>query len=230
MKELQKILNKLDINFLSLKKVEKIVVYLLIVLVLGALINFVVLPMNSKKITILKAKVNTLENALKNNKRALKNNEEQKILLKEVERSNESIKEEIKNNKQALEYIGLKIQQQHNIKFSSEQWGIFFKDIQKKANKHKIKLTSINNRELVLKIPDNIKPEDKKKIMDKKRKEFRPIFTLSLDANANFRNLMNFLVDIEKNKLITKINTLRIQANNEKLLKVFIEINLWGIK
>lgn len=230
MKELQNFLNKLDDGFQSLKPVEQIAVYGLTAMLLGAITYFVVLPMNTKKISILETKTETLEKALKDNERALKDNEEQKILLKEVERSNESIKEEINNNKQALKYIGIKIKQQHNIKFSASQWGSFYQEVQTKANKHKIKITLIDNQELNIKIPKNLKPEEKAEFIKKMKGEFRAIFRIKIKATASFRNLMEFLVDIEKNKLITKLHTLQISNNDEKTLQAVIEINLWGIK
>ena len=230
MKELQKILDTLDKNFLKIKFIEKIAVYLIIFLVMGGIMYSIILPMNTKKIKILSTKVTKLENALKNSKAALKNNEEQKILLKEVERSNDSIKEEIENNKEALKYIKKKISQQHNIKFSADQWGRFFKEIQLKANKHKIKISRIANSEIQLKVPSTLNKETKQEYLKKSKQMFRPIFEIKLEAIGSFRNIMDFLLDVEKNKLITKINNMNIGINDGKTLKLSLELNLWGIK
>jgi len=230
MKELQKILDTLDKNFLKIKFIEKIAVYLIIFLVMGGIMYSIILPMNTKKIKILSTKVTKLENALKNSKAALKNNEEQKILLKEVERSNDSIKEEIENNKEALKYIKKKISQQHNIKFSADQWGRFFKEIQLKANKHKIKISRISNSEIQLKVPSTLNKETKQEYLKKSKQMFRPIFEIKLEAIGSFRNIMDFLLDVEKNKLITKINNMNIGINDGKTLKLSLELNLWGIK
>jgi len=230
MKELQKFLDTLDKNFLKTKFIEKIAVYLMIFLVLGGVMYSIILPMNTKKIKIISSKVTKLENALKNSKAALKNNEEQKILLKEVERSNDSIKEEIENNKQALKYIKKKISQQHNIKFSADQWGRFFKEIQLKANKHKIKISKITNNKIQLQIPAKLDKKQKQEYSKKVKQTFRPIFKIKLEAVGSFRNIMDFLLDVEKNKLITKINNMEIDINNGKTLKLSLELNLWGIK
>ena len=129
-----------------------------------------------------------------------------------------------------IKYIDKKIEEQHNIKFSSTQWGVFYKDIQKKAIKNHIKITSIQNEKLVVKVPKTVKKNDKKEAIKKVQNTFRPIFTLKIEGIATFKDLMKFLVDAEKNKLITKLNVLNIASYDPKTLKFHLEINLWGIK
>jgi len=230
MKELYKLLDQLDLKFKHFSNVEKIGTYFLIVLVMGSIFYFAIAPVNDRKLNILNSKKTTLENALKNNKRALEDNEQEQIFLKGIERSNESIKDEIFNNEEAIKYIDKKIDEQHNIKFSSTQWGTFYKEVQKKAIKHNIKIINIKNENLEIKIPDNLTSKEKQEWLDKQKNKFRPIFSLKVKGVAKFKDLMDFLVDIENNKLITKLNLLNVTSYDAKQLVFHLEINLWGIK
>ena len=230
MKELYQLLNKLDNGFEKLKSFEKTIIYLITVMSIGGIVYFGVMPLNTKKITVIQKKINDLETSIKNNERAVENNEQEKILLKEVERTNESIKEEINNNKKALDYIGKKIKQQNNIKYSSKQWGIFYKTIQEKAVKYKINIVSIDNEQIEIKIPEDLKPEERAARIAKLQEEFRPIFKLRMEIVAKFKNIMEFLKELEKNELITKISNLNIANNDANTLRANVEINLWGIK
>ena len=232
MKDLQDLLNKFDIAFLSINKKSRPMIYIFLIFALVGITYNNITPKNIKIAKKLQTQVKTITASIKSNRHKIENNEEQKVFLKEVERSNESIQESIKEKELSKNYINKKIEQQHNIKFSAKQWGIFYKVVQKKAKKHHIGIVSIDNEKVT---PISFEPQKLTKTQErikrkKHQKSFQPIFKMEIVAETTFRNLINFLIDIEDNRLITKIEKLTLNNNGIDKLKTTIEINLWGIR
>jgi len=226
-------LDELDGHLEKLSSKHIILVSLVVVLLIGLLGYRFVLPLNQKKIQSYQGKLTTLERTNKDFKQAVQDNNAEKNMLKEVERNNDNIKDEIEKKKKTLKYIENKIRKQHNINYSDEQWGIFFKTIQEKAIKYKLKILEINNEEKGIEKNVSIDPSLQKiENINKKEveKSFRPIFVVDLKAKVDFKNLLDFLVDIEKNKLITNTHSLKIESYDDKTLIANIKINLWGVK
>ncbi len=233
MKRQDEILGQLDEKIIVLKPAEKSMVYFAIIALFGVIIYYIVYPKMAKKETVLVKKYETLKKSNDSFSTILKQSEEKKQLLKEVEHQNEAIKIEIDSKTKALAYIDAKISKQNSIKFSHSQWGAFIKTVQTKANTFGIKLLSLSheNIQLVLPVlPETATPEEVAKAHSEARKEFRPIFSLTLDMVGDFKNIMDYLVALEKNVLVTNIQTLSLKSASSKKLSTKIQINLWGIR
>lgn len=246
MKEINKILDKLDLLLKSRKPWEIYAISGVLVAVVGFATYKQIIPLQQKKINASQVKLVGLEKTNINFKKAVKDNEIEKQTLKEMERESDDIEVEISKKKNSLEYILTKIKKQNTIKYSDKQWGLFYKTIQEKAIKHNLEILEIKNQEVAKKVTPVApvkKVETKKSVIptktapvvaqvEKKEEDidFKPVFEVELKVIAPFKNLLDFLVDVEKNKLITNMDTLYLSSVDDKNLSATIKINLWGVK
>ncbi len=106
-------------------------------------------------------------------------------------------------------YIKAEIEKIPELFYDQETWGAFIDSIAENAKKHKVQLNFFANR------------------LASDKTKFGHVLNLEIEAEAPYKNMVNFINAIEKSKLVVDLHDMDLTATTK--LNLDLNLSVWGI-
>ena len=106
-------------------------------------------------------------------------------------------------------YIKAEIEKIPELFYDQETWGAFIDSIAESAKKNKVKLNFFANR------------------LAADKTKFGHVLNLEIRAEAPYKNMVKFINEIEKSKLVVDLHDLDLVATEK--LNLDLNLSVWGI-
>ena len=106
-------------------------------------------------------------------------------------------------------YIKAEIEKIPELFYDQETWGAFIDSIAESARKNKVKLNFFANR------------------LAADKTKFGHVLNLEIKAEAPYKNMVRFINEIEKSKLVVDLHDLELTATTK--LDLDLKLSVWGI-
>ncbi len=106
-------------------------------------------------------------------------------------------------------YIKAEIEKIPELFYDQETWGAFIDSIAESARKNKVKLNFFANR------------------LASDKTKFGHVLNLEIKAEAPYKNMVRFINEIEKSKLVVDLHDLELTATTK--LDLDLKLSVWGI-
>jgi len=200
-------LHKIDSLFKEKTQKDKYMTYGMVVALTFAFSYMLFWDSSFEEFQATRAKVQTLEKKIANDKTYLKANPESKIA--NLEKQIVLINKEMLGHKDNNAYIKSKIETISSLIYDERAWGEYLHSISKNAQKYNVKIVNLTN-----KYSDN-------------NSSFGHILDISVKSSSNYKNTLKFINSLEQSDLVVDLHHLDIKAQNK--LNTDLEISVWGI-
>jgi len=202
--------DKIDAFFSEKKPSEASLLYLGVMLLVGALVyQFLFLEtdknlkLTESKLITAKKKVAEASNYLATNTPSRLNQLKNGVVQKNVEYDNTIYK---------ISYVDNTLTELSYLLFDDENWASFVDNISHLAKKHKVEIKEIAN-----------------KFYEPTFQEITHVVVIDVKSKGDFTNMVKFLNEIEESQLVIDINQIEITKPDDKLEGMF-KIAVWGMK
>ncbi len=201
-------LHKIDGVFKGKEQKETYMIYGMIVAGIFAFAYLFFWNSSFESFNQTRASVSQFEKKIASDKQYLQRNPQAKIaqLDREIKKINDNMLMHKKNNA----YIKSKIETISSLIYDERAWGQYLDSITTNAQKYHVKIDNITNK------------------YAKVGSSFGHILDITINAEGNFRNTVEFINSLEQSNLVVDIHDFDIKA--EDTLTSDFKISVWGIK
>ena len=212
MKVVEDILEKLD-NYLEHKKKGEF--YIIVLGVVFAIVMFSYNTLIPQTKDLLKKDLqvqNSLKAQLLEKKNYLKSitaNGDNRFKIKKLQKEIKTLKITLNRLKELNEYYDYQIRNLQELLFNEENWVKFLDKIAKKASDNNVNIDTISNTFI------------------QNQKSFGHILEIDIECEGSYQNILSFINDIEKSRLVVNIN--EIILKKEKKIRANLKVSIWGM-
>jgi len=210
----ENLFEKIDNSLSQKKESELALIFLIIFVFIGFIAYSYLFPITDKKLKQTNRNLISMNKKVQNEKnylRSVTRNRDERFYIKKATN-------ELKNAKVLLEkttyintYVDSKLKDLSNILFNNQNWAKFLDSITLLAAKNHIKIKIIKN-----------------KINEPSLQKIEQILNLKVEFNGKFKNVMNFINQVEESKLVVDIYEMNLKGASG--IDGFINIGVWGMK
>jgi len=208
------ILDKLDSYYKGRKSSEVWLMVILISVLIGYLLYTVLVPYaenyrkNQENINRdLTTKIESAQSFI----RSITVNGDRDYLVKKFNRTIIKKRVELNNYRAKLNKINGAMHKLSSVLYNKDNWSKYLHNIALKANDNRVKIYEMTNQSL------------------EHNSTFGKVLNLYIKCEGKYSNLLSFMNDLEKTKLVSNISSVKLSATpNEPIAD--INISVWGIK
>jgi len=208
------ILDRLD-NFYNSKKANE--VWLMVALA-SVLIGYLVYTLLSPMAESYKNEQERIHNDLTNKINSANSflqkitvNGDRDYMIKDLNKKIVQKNMELNNYRAKLQKIDGAMQQLSNVLYTKDNWSKFLHNIAVKAKENDLKLSNITN------------------IVLDRNASFGKVLDVSIRTKGKYGNILAFMNDLEKTKLVSNITNVKFKATESSPV-VDINLSVWGIR
>jgi len=200
-------LHRIDLSLKDKTQQEIYMTYIMIAAAIFAFSYILFWDSSFKNFKKTQTNITQLENKINMDKRFLQQNPAYKIT--KLKREIDNINKKITLTKDANAYIKNKIETISSLIYDERSWGEYLDSITTNAEKYHIKLLSLTNK------------------YAKANSAFGHILDISIDAEGDFQNTLEFINSLEQSDLVVDIHDFKMDAKAS--LESNLNISVWGI-
>ncbi len=185
-------------------------IYMIYVMIFGGIFAFAYLlfwDSSVDEFTKKNEQITKIQSDINKDKMWLQSNTEAKItqLDREINKANIELATHKDNNN----YIKAKIETISSLIYDERSWGEYLHSISKNAQKYDVKIIDFTNTYAL------------------NNTSFGHVLDITLSAEGNYKNTLNFINSLEQSELVVDIHSLGINSNDT--LNTDLNISVWGI-
>ncbi len=196
----------------KVKRSQKIFIYLMPIMIVGAIIFMFIAPQQDEDLEILTSQQEQLHRDIKRKqprtiKRKIKK-AEQKLLV---------LREEVEKNRDSLNYLYAKLSNLEISDFDEKRWALTLDDILKKSLTLHISI-------------DYIKNSDSKS--DSKQSEIVPKKYIEISGKGSYNSTLAYLHFIENTQFIVNVKNIQMEKTDEEgsdMIQFSINFTIYGV-
>lgn len=205
-------LEKLDRFFENKKKTETYLIILLPIFVIGYLAVEVVIPKTQQSYDASKSALLDTQSRLTNLENELNRltvNGDRMFFVKELEKDINSLEVAIMEYDDASSYIDAQMIHISDILFNRASWSNFLDSISERAEENRVTIKNIHNQFI------------------SQDGEFGHVLEIGVDGTADFKNMLNFIANIEQSELLVDVYGMDLNATDQ--VESSLKISVWGV-
>jgi hypothetical protein len=200
-----------------LKKVQltqKILIYMMPVLVVGGFVFMYITPMQEEELEMLESQSSKLQANIKR--------KSPRTLRKKIKRSKQTLlalKEETEKNRDSLNYLYAKLTNMEILEFNEQQWTVTLENILKKSLDLNIKIKHIKNSD-----------SEKESKKESKGEKIVPKKYVEIIGSGKYSDTLKYLHFIENRQFLVDIKNIKIQKQEEgKNIDFHFNFTIYGV-
>ncbi|WP_201353104.1 type 4a pilus biogenesis protein PilO [Hydrogenimonas urashimensis] len=212
MKIIEDLLEKLDRYFEEKKESEFYLMVLGIMAVVGLISYSYLIPITEKQLKKDLKQQKRLEKKIREEKSYLASvtvNNDQRYKIKKLQKEIQTLQVKFNDLKEINEYSDYQIQTLSELLFNEKNWAKFLDSIALKAKKNNIDIFLISNKFI------------------NNKDSFGHVLEIGVECAGNYRNMINFLNEIEESELVVDIYNLELES--DKTINANFKVSVWGI-
>jgi hypothetical protein len=213
MEHFERFLVKLDTLLEARNERERILIFLMPVILFGAIAYQYLIPTAQQanrsitgRLTTITAEINTYRNHLSAKTGGSKS------YLEKLESENRELRQKVADAKDLTLYAEGKLQALGFVHFTPASWSDFLHRLTTYAAKSSIAMGSFTNR---------------RDLDSSEGNGFEKVLSVDFNTTGDYYHMVNFIRDIENDRAITHIEKLSIESGSK--LKADFSISLWGL-
>ncbi|HIP46679.1 MAG TPA: hypothetical protein EYG95_03875 [Campylobacterales bacterium] len=208
---MKKVLTEFESYLQKVKLSQKIFIYLMPIMIVGAVIFMFITPFQDEELEVITSQQEQLHRDIKRKQpRAIKRKTQKakKELL--------AIKEDVETNKDSLNYLYAKLSNLEISDFNEKKWALTLDDILQKSLSLDITI-------------DYIKNSDSK--MDLAKSEIVPKKYIEISGKGSYNSTLKYLHFIENTQFIVDIKNIQMQKleAEEEMIQFSINFTIYGV-
>ncbi len=210
----ENLFEKIDKSLSEKKESELALIFLMIFVFIGFISYSYLYPITDKKLKQTKRNLISMNKKVQNEKaylRSVTRNGDDRFYIKKAKNDLESAKIQLEKTTYTNSYIDSKLKDLSNILFNNQNWAKFLNSITLMAEKNHVKIKIIEN-----------------KINEPSLQKIEQILNLKVEFNGKFKDVMNYINQIEESKLVVDIYEMNLKGASG--IDGFINIGVWGMK
>jgi len=214
MKEINKILNALDGYFDTKSENEKWMIIGLIAVVIGYIAYALFLPMAEEKYNTSTEEKNRLQQSVdeyENYMKSITINGDKEFYVKKYEQDIKNGDKTIEETNNNINTISSSLEELSPLLFNKASWSTFLNSITTQAKTQGVGINYINNNYV-----DN-------------NGSFGHVLEIGIGCRGEYKSILKFLNQMEKNVLVTDVYHTHIYLENNKTITADVNISVWGI-
>ncbi len=201
---------KFEIYLKKVKPTQKILIFLMPLILFGGILFMTVLPMQEEEIEMLDAQNSKLTTNIKR--------KSSKTVKKKIQKSKKellALKEKVQRDHDSLSFLYARLTNLEILEFSEQQWAVTLDDILKKSLSLNIKIKHIKNS-------DSEAKKAQEKIVPKKYVEIK--------GSAKFSDALEYLNFIENRQFLVDIKNIQMsRSENLQDIDFVINFTIYGV-
>lgn len=214
MKEINKILTALDAYFEDKSENEKWMIIGMVVVVVGYLAYALFLPIAEEKYNASNEEKNKLQQSVdeyQNYMQSITINGDKEYYVKKYDQDIKDGDKAIADTNNNIYAIDASLEELSPMLFNKASWSTFLNSITTQAKAQGVAINYINNKYV-----DN-------------NGSFGHVLEIAVGCKGEYRNILKFINQIEKNILVTDVYHTHLYLEDNKTLTADINISVWGI-
>ncbi len=210
----ENLFEKIDKSLYEKKESELALIFLMIFVFIGFIAYSYLFPITDKKLKQTKRNLVSMNKKVQSEKnylRSVTRNGDERFYIKKAENELKSAKELLEKTTNTNTYVDSKLKDLSYILFNNQNWAKFLDSITLLAAKNHVKIKIIEN-----------------KINKPSLQKIEQILNLKVEFNGEFKNVMNFINQIEESRLVVDIYEMKLKGASG--IDGFINIGVWGMK
>ncbi len=204
---LEKYLYDIDQSFAQKSEKDVKMIYAMVFIVLVMFSYLVFWESSEKGYNDIKAASLKVQDKIAKDKQYLLVNPQSKIVR--LDQQINDLNKKLVILKSENVYIKAEIEKIPELFYDQETWGAFIDSIAESARKNKVKLNFFANR------------------LASDKTKFGHVLNLEIKAEAPYKNMVRFINEIEKSKLVVDLHDLELTATTK--LDLDLKLSVWGI-
>jgi len=214
MSSTENLFEKIDNSLSQKKESELALIFLMIFVFIGFIAYFYLFPITDKKLKQTKRNLISMNKKVQNEKnylRSVTRHGDERFYIKKAANELKSAKVLLEKTTYINTYVDSKLKDLSNILFNNQNWAKFLDSITLLAAKNHVKIKIIEN-----------------KINEPSLQKIEQILNLKVEFNGKFKNVMNFINQVEESRLVVDIDEMNLKGASG--IDGFINIGVWGMK
>ncbi len=203
---------KIDSFFESRKKSEKNIIFLTILLALGAISYQYIIPWSQKQLQHAKERKSAIEEKINLDKaylRAMSVNGDRNYYIKKYSADLQHLHTIFLQINDKKNYLEHKIKELSYLLYNKKRWAHFLDSLALKAARHKVEIDAISNRFLDI------------------TKNFGHVLEIEISCNGAYKNLIGYINSIEQSDLVVDVYQIKMVGSNP--INTTFKVSVWGI-
>ena len=210
----ENLFEKIDKSLSEKKESELALIFLMIFVFIGFIAYSYLFPITDKKLKLTKRNLVSMNKKVQSEKnylRSVTRNGDERFYIKKAINELKSAKELLEKTTNTNTYVDSKLKDLSYILFNNQNWAKFLDSITLLAAKNHVKIKIIEN-----------------KINKPSLQKIEQILNLKVEFNGEFKNVMNFINQVEESRLVVDIYEMKLKGASG--IDGFINIGVWGMK
>ncbi len=210
----ENVFEKIDNSLSGKKESELALIFLMIFVFIGFIAYSYLFPITDKKLKQTKRNLISMNKKVQNEKsylRSVTRNGDERFYIKKATNELKGAKILLEKTTYTNTYVDSKLKKLSYILFNNQNWSKFLNSITSLAAKNHVKIKIIED-----------------KINEPSLQKIEQILNLKVEFNGKFKNVMNFINQVEESKLVVDIYEMELKGASG--IDGFINIGVWGMK